>query len=162
MNALLKSFEKVNSFYLKYKKIFVVSSLLIVFLIALVLRMAFVFKMEQPQLKNDAYNYDVMTKNFLDKGYWGYTDSYSLKRPALKPNAVITPGYPMFLAAIYSVTGYKDVSPLQAVRTIQAILGALTYLRLFFRVNRVSNRLKPQECPGLFSLPGGDSLPYTL
>lgn len=140
MNVLSRGFEKIKLFYLKYKKIIVVSSLLMVFLIALALRLAFMFKMEHPELKNDAYNYDVMAKNFLDNGYWGYTDSYSHKRPALKPNAVITPGYPMFLAAIYSVTGYKDGSPLRTVRTIQAILGALTCLIVYLLGKKVGNR----------------------
>jgi 4-amino-4-deoxy-L-arabinose transferase-like glycosyltransferase len=140
MSALSESFEKVKSFYLKYKKVFVISSVLMVFIIALALRMAFMFKMEHPELKNDAYNYDVMAKNFLDNGYWGYTDSYSHKRAALKPNAVITPGYPMFLAAIYSVTGYKDGSPLQTVRTIQAIIGALTCLIVYLLGKKVGNR----------------------
>lgn len=140
MNVLFKKIKELTPFYLKHKSIFLASSLFIVFLIALMLRLAFVFKMEHQQLKSDAYNYDVMAKNFLDNGYWGYTDSYSHKRAALKPNAVITPGYPMFLSAIYSITGYKDGSPLQTVRTIQAILGAFSCLLVFFLGKRVKNR----------------------
>jgi len=109
-------------------------------LAALFLRLYYVFNVNHPPLKNDAYNYDVMVRNFLDNGYLGYTDSYSLHRPALVPNATVTPGYPLFLSAVYYFFGYKDGSPLEVVRAVQAIFGALTCLLMYLLGKRIKNR----------------------
>lgn len=92
-----------------------------IFALALYLRLYFVNNIAHLPLKDysaDAYNYDVMVRQFLDKGFLGYLST--------KPNAYITPGYPLFLAAIYKVVGYQPESPLQAVRLVQAIIAALT------------------------------------
>ncbi len=131
---------KASSIYEKRKRSIFIVCLSGILLTALFLRLHFALNMNHPPLKNDAYNYDVMAKNFLDKGYLGYTDSYSLHRPALIPNAVITPGYPLFLSAVYAVFGYKDGSPLVAVRIIQAIIGSLSCFLIYLIGVRIKNR----------------------
>ncbi len=91
-----------------------------IFGLALYLRLFFVNNIDHLPLKDysaDAYNYDVMVRQFLNKGFLGYLST--------KPNAYITPGYPLFLAAIYKIVGYQPESPLQAVRVIQAVIAAL-------------------------------------
>jgi 4-amino-4-deoxy-L-arabinose transferase-like glycosyltransferase len=131
---------KLNSMYIKRSRLIVVSCLIAIIFAALFLRLYFALNMNHPPLKNDAYNYDVMAKNLLDKGYLGYTDSYSNHRAALAPNAVITPGYPLFLSALYYIWGYKSGSPLYVVRILQAILGALTCLLIYLLGKRIKNR----------------------
>ncbi|MDP4180104.1 MAG: glycosyltransferase family 39 protein [Bacillota bacterium] len=152
MKFIKNTINKANSIYIKNKKLIITLSLAAVFLVALYLRLDFVLNMNHPPLKNDAYNYDVMAKNFLDNGYIGYTDSYSLHRPALKPNAVITPGYPLFLSAIYTIFGYKNGSPLMAVRIIQAFLGALTCILIYLLGKRVKNRKAGLISAALYAL----------
>lgn len=44
-----------------------------------------------------------MARQFLDKGFLGYMSS--------RPNAYITPGYPLFLALIYKLYGYAQGVP---------------------------------------------------
>lgn len=91
-----------------------------IFTLALYLRVYFVNHIDHLPLKDysaDAYNYDVMVRQFLDQGFLGYLST--------TPNAYITPGYPLFLAAIYKIVGYQPDSPLHAVRLIQAIIAAL-------------------------------------
>ncbi|KNY27376.1 ArnT family glycosyltransferase [Pseudobacteroides cellulosolvens] len=141
MNYITRITDKAKNLYIKRTRLIIASCLLVIFLAALFFRLYYVFTINHPPLKNDSYNYDVMARNFLDNGYLGYTDSYSLHRPALVPNATITPGYPLFLSAIYYIWGYKSGSPLDAVRIVQAILGALTCLLMYLLGKRIKNRI---------------------
>lgn len=140
MNYINRIIDKAKNIYIKRTRLIIVSCLLGIFFAALFFRLYYVLTVNHPPLKNDAYNYDVMARNFLDNGYLGYTDSYSLHRAALKPNATITPGYPLFLSVVYYICGYKSGSPLDAVRVIQAILGALTCLLMYLLGKRVKSR----------------------
>lgn len=84
-------------------------------LFALLFRLLLLVKMQTPELGGDAYNYVVMVKQLLGRGVYGYMSTES--------NAYVTPGYPLFLAAIYSLGGGES-----AVRVIQAVLGAATII----------------------------------
>lgn len=87
----------------------------LIFVIALLLRLKMLSAIVH-SFSHDAINYDEMTRQFLDTGVLGYMSQ--------KPNAYVTPGYPLFLALIYKVFGYSAGSPFMQVRIIQAILGA--------------------------------------
>ncbi|MGE5654422.1 MAG: glycosyltransferase family 39 protein [Bacillota bacterium] len=105
-----------------------------IFALALYLRLFFVNNINHLPLKDysaDAFNYDVMVRQFLDKGFLGYLSA--------KPNAYITPGYPLFLAAIYKAVGYQPESPLQTVRLIQAIIAAVTVPLMYLVGKAVKN-----------------------
>lgn len=119
---------------LSLKQLFILEALgiALLFLIALLIRFKFVFGLNHPDLVTDAFNYDVMTRQFLDKGFLGYMSD--------KPNAYITPGYPFFLAAIYWIFGYKTASPLLQVRIIQSIFGALTCIVVYFLGRKLKNK----------------------
>ncbi|AOQ25197.1 hypothetical protein MTAT_00050 [Moorella thermoacetica] len=109
-------------------------ALVLIVTLALYLRLKFVFTIDHPPLKgfsSDAVNYDLMARQFLDKGFLGYMSS--------RPNAYITPGYPLFLALIYKLYGYAQGSPLQAVRVVQACLGTLTVVLLYLAGREVKN-----------------------
>ncbi|MCX7711727.1 MAG: glycosyltransferase family 39 protein [Clostridia bacterium] len=121
-----------NKLSLKHLVFLEIILVLILFSIAVLIRLKYVLTMNHPPLVTDAYNYDVMTKQFLEKGFLGYLSN--------KPNAYITPGYPLFLAAIYSFFGYQSGSPLLQVRIIQAILGSLTCIIVYFMGKRLKNK----------------------
>lgn len=89
-------------------------SIALIFLLAFFARLFFVFALEQPQVANDAVIYHTLGKNIAEgRGYvneWG------------APSASREPGYPLFVAAVYSIFGTDS----QAVRIAQALLGALS------------------------------------
>lgn len=116
------------------KQLFLIEaiSISILVIVALLLRLKFVFGMNHSPLVTDALNYDVMTRQFLDKGFLGYI--------ADKPNAYITPGYPFFLSLIYLIFGYKAGSPITQVRVVQSLFGALTCLVVYFIGKKAKNK----------------------
>lgn len=71
----------------------------------------------------DEINYDKMARQFLDKGFLGYLSD--------KPNAAVTPGYPLFLSSVYKTFGYKEGSPFTAVRIIQALFGTASIFLIY-------------------------------
>lgn len=109
-----------------------VISISLIILVALLFRLKFVFGMEHSSLVTDAYNYDIMTRQFLDKGFLGYMSD--------KPGAYITPGYPFFLSLIYLIFGYKTGSPIMQVRVVQSLFGAFTCLIVYFIGKKAKNK----------------------
>ncbi|NLD46191.1 MAG: glycosyltransferase family 39 protein [Clostridiaceae bacterium] len=97
--------------------------LALIVMFSFVIRLYYLLTVKPPELTGDAYNYDVMVKQFLDNGFLGY-DYFHNKSG--EPNALITPGYPLFLSSIYIIFGYKSHSPLFEVRLIQIVLASLT------------------------------------
>ena len=74
----------------------------------------------------DGKYYEIMVKQWLTKGVYAYKSE--------KPNAVVTPGYPVVLAAVYKATGYTDrpAGPYALIYGLQLLFAAgsivLTYL----------------------------------
>ena len=81
-----------------------------------------------PDLSHDARNYDAMVRQLLGQGFYGYMSD--------KPNAYVSPGYPMFLTVLYALLGWEGRSPLDAVRWVQVLLGALTVGLVFLVARR--------------------------
>lgn len=88
-------------------------NILIVFLLALLIRIIFIFVVEHAPLENDAKEYDMLGFN-LSSGK-GYVNSEGM------PTAFRPPGYPIFLGSIYYIFGHN----LLYVRIAQALLSAL-------------------------------------
>jgi 4-amino-4-deoxy-L-arabinose transferase-like glycosyltransferase len=102
---------------------------------ALLARILYIYNTETLKLSHDEIGYHQMTGQFLDKGFLGYYDD--------KPTAFVTPGYPLFLAAIYSAVkaaAGAEADPLPAVRVIQALLSVVT-VYLAFAIGRSTGRL---------------------
>ncbi|TLM99494.1 glycosyltransferase family 39 protein [bacterium] len=111
------------------------AALAIILLAALVARLVYLYNTEPLKLSHDETGYHQMTEQFLDKGFLGYY--------ADKPTAFVTPGYPLFLAAIYSVVKAlwgAAADPLPAVYLIQVLLSTGT-VYLAFAVGRSTGRL---------------------
>jgi len=94
-------------------------------LLALLFRLYLLGKMTTPPLNGDARNYVVMVEQLLETGVYGYMST--------EPNAYVTPGYPLFLAAIFGLGGGEA-----AVRLIQAVLGAATLIPLALLAREVA------------------------
>lgn len=72
----------------------------------------------------DEANYESMVKNWLHTGVYGY---YSPQTG--RPDATVTPGYPVFLAPFYAVSGAAGQSsggPYAAIFFVQILLGMAT------------------------------------
>src|SRR3990167_9394356 len=88
---------------------------LMIFTFAIILRLAYVLAYPQMPLLNDPAGYD--------KTGWGLVNGKGFPVFMLDNEAIISrpPGYPLFLAAIYWISGHN----LMAVRIVQAIVDAL-------------------------------------
>ncbi|MDP4093322.1 MAG: glycosyltransferase family 39 protein [Bacillota bacterium] len=106
--------------------------LLFIILFALLLRLLFTFGIPNNVMSPDEKNYDAMTRQLLDTGVFGYM--------SVKPNAYVTPGYPLFLAAVYAVFGYNPTSPLMQVKIIQSVISAVTCLIVYLIGKKVRNK----------------------
>lgn len=106
-------------------------ALCIILIFSFLIRLYYLFNIPHPPLIADAHHYDVMAKQFLKKGFLGYSNTV--------PDAYITPGYPVFLAIIYKLFGYSQGSPLMQVRIIQIILSTFTTLLLYLLAQKISN-----------------------
>jgi len=96
-----------------------------IFIFALFLRLYAVFNYEAADrpLVSDAKAYDVLAVNFMSgEGFSMHTEGVRI------PTSKRGPVYPLFLAGIYFVFGHTY----DAVRVIQALLGALLCVIIFF------------------------------
>ncbi len=91
------------------------SLILAILLITLAARLYYVYTSPELQLSHDEIGYHEMTLQFLDKGFLGYYSD--------RPSAFVTPGYPLFLAAVYLAAQAVNSDPLTMVRTIQVIIS---------------------------------------
>jgi 4-amino-4-deoxy-L-arabinose transferase-like glycosyltransferase len=72
----------------------------------------------------DGARYEVMAKQLLTTHVYGYRST--------KPNAYVTPGYPLFLAAVYGVSGHSvDGRPRSLLVGLQVLFACLTILGVF-------------------------------
>ena len=86
------------------------AAVILILLFYLSIQLYYAFSIPHPPLVYDAHNYDVMARQFLEKGFLGYAST--------RPNAFTTPGYPLFLAMLYKIFGYSQGSPLMEVRLL--------------------------------------------
>jgi len=93
----------------------------LILLIALITRLYYIYTSPELKLTHDELGYHEMTLRFFAKGFMGYY--------AVAPTAFVTPGYPVFLIAVYFVAGLIKTDPLTTVRTVQVILSVAS---LFF------------------------------
>jgi hypothetical protein len=105
MKALLDLLRKNKLFFL------------LVTLAALALRLFFVLRF--PHIEGDAFIYGDIAKNWLNHGIYG------LATPSVQPTLIRLPGYPAFLALMFSIFGQEHY---RAVMTVQAFIDTNTCL----------------------------------
>jgi 4-amino-4-deoxy-L-arabinose transferase-like glycosyltransferase len=87
----------------------------------------------------DEANYESMVKNWLSTGVYGY---YSPRTG--KPDATVTPGYPVFLAPFYAASGAAGQSsggPYAAIFAVQVLLGMATVWGVWRLASGIAGRL---------------------
>lgn len=87
-------------------------------LAALALRLFFVFRF--PHVAGDTFVYGDIAKNWFNHGIYGLTDG-----PDIRPTLIRLPGYPAFLALIFSIFGQEHY---HAVMVAQALIDTNTCL----------------------------------
>lgn len=111
------------------------AALVLILLAALAGRLIYLYYTGPLKLSHDETGYHQMTVQFLAKGFLGYY--------ADRPTAFVTPGYPLFLAAIYGVVKAvrgAGADPLPVVRTVQALLSVGT-VYLAYCLGRSTGRI---------------------
>lgn len=104
-----------------------IRSLCLIFILALVVRLAFVLFFP-PLYALDTGSYEIVAQSLL-KG-----DGFS--SPPGVPDATRAPIYPLFLAGIYFLFGQNHM----AIKLVQAILGAISCLIIYFIAKEIFNR----------------------
>ncbi|HLK54120.1 MAG TPA: glycosyltransferase family 39 protein, partial [Candidatus Angelobacter sp.] len=84
----------------------------------LALRLIFVFRF--PHIAGDTLVYGDIAKNWLDHGIFGLTDN-----GLIRPTLIRLPGYPAFLAAVFTIFGHEHYT---AVMVVQALIDTNTCL----------------------------------
>lgn len=85
---------------------------------ALALRLLFVFRF--PHLSGDTFIYGDIAKNWLNHHFYGVSDG-----PLVRPTLIRLPGYPAFLAGVFSLFGQEHYT---AVMVVQALIDTNTCL----------------------------------
>ena len=103
-------------------------TLIVIFILGLLLRILFVFTLEDKIYWDDGFDYDGLATRLIEgKGYVNDDGEITAFR---------APGYPYFLAAIYSVFGHQFL----AVRIVQCLLDAVSIVVIFFIAQLIFNR----------------------
>jgi len=131
----------MNQFFINLKKnrhIIVYIMLIITIFVGLHYRLFFAYNVNFTNLHqgtefgHDEFNYQEMAANIVNKHIYGYMSDGT-------PNAYVTPGYPLFLAMIYSIFGIGPKSVLY-IKIIQAILSTISIFLVFLIGKRISNK----------------------
>ncbi|MFD3257824.1 ArnT family glycosyltransferase [Paenibacillus lentus] len=106
---------------------------LIVLIIALAayLRIDFLVSVNH-KVSHDSVHYDEMVRQLLEKGIYAYKDT--------EPNAQVTPGYPLFMAAIYKLVDYQHNDPFPVIRYTQVAMSLITLWLLYAIAKRLGGR----------------------
>ncbi len=104
----------------------------LILLLALGLRLVvFSKQMNNMSVSYDPRNYWIMSHQIVDDGVYGY----AYDTPSGESNARVTPGYPLFLAAVYKIIGDKYLQ-ITAVRLLQIIMSTLSVVLGFLFVKK--------------------------
>lgn len=87
----------------------------LIMLLALLTRLYYIYAYPSVRLSHDEIGYHRMAMQFLHKGFLGYYSE--------KPDAFVTPGYPLFLAAVYWMAAFFNAPPLITIRVVQVIIS---------------------------------------
>lgn len=107
--------------------------IVLIFVSGLMFRMHAVNTIEY-KMEYDTLNYHMTAKNLIENGIFGYEKNGTF---AKEPNAYITPGYPLFLAGVYSAFGESEAEDIYAAKVVQAVLSAATIIFVYFIAKRL-------------------------
>lgn len=108
--------------------------LLLLMATALYIRLHYVLQAEYPPLEWDQLEYMKTAIQLLEKakGIFAFRDT--------EPNSLVTPGFPLLLAAVFSLTGHEQLEPaLMVVRIMNCFISLGAILFLFLIGKRLFN-----------------------
>lgn len=97
-------------------------SIVLIFLLAGWLRADFLTSVTH-KVSHDTVYYDEMVHRLLDKGIYAYKEEDS--------NARVTPGYPLFMTAMYVVADQINVEPFPLIRWVQVLVSLATLVLIY-------------------------------
>ncbi|WP_054958544.1 ArnT family glycosyltransferase [Paenibacillus dakarensis] len=109
-----------------FKKPLIITMVILIFALAAFYRLDFVASVKH-KVSHDTVNYDIMVRQLLEDGIYAYKDT--------EPNARVTPGYPLFMAAVYKMVDYQNNDPFPYIRYIQVGISMIT-LWLIYSIAR--------------------------
>lgn len=102
--------------------------------VVVVARIVLAFVTPAPELVEDAAGYHLAAQRLVQQGYYAYVHpEVPVRNPA--PNALVLPGYTVFLAALYKLFG-SDPQPLVSI--VQALVSGLTMWGVFLLTRRMA------------------------
>jgi 4-amino-4-deoxy-L-arabinose transferase-like glycosyltransferase len=102
--------------------------LILIFILGIYLRVDFVTSVSHKQ-SHDTINYDKMVRQLLEDGVYAYKETTS--------NARVTPGYPLFMAAVYLISDYKHHDPFPNIRYLQVLASVVTLFLVYLIARRL-------------------------
>ncbi|CAH1193491.1 hypothetical protein PAECIP111893_00476 [Paenibacillus plantiphilus] len=105
-----------------------VALLFVVVVLAAWLRVDFVASVDH-RVSHDTVHYDIMVRQLLEEGIYAYKDT--------KPNAQVTPGYPLFMAAVYKLVDYREHDPFPYIRYAQVLMGTAMVVIVYLIARRL-------------------------
>ncbi len=97
-------------------------AIVLIFLLAGWLRADFLTSVTH-KVSHDTVYYDEMVHRLLDKGIYAYKEEVS--------NARVTPGYPLFMTAMYVVADQINVEPFPLIRWVQVLVSLATLVLIY-------------------------------
>jgi hypothetical protein len=97
-------------------------AIVLIFLLAGWLRADFLTSVTH-KVSHDTVYYDEMVHRLLDKGIYAYKEEV--------PNARVTPGYPLFMTAMYVVADQINVEPFPLIRWVQVLVSLATLVLIY-------------------------------
>ncbi|GIP57028.1 glycosyltransferase family 39 protein [Paenibacillus sp. FSL W8-0186] len=104
---------------------------ILIFALAAFLRIDFLTSVHH-KVSHDSIYYDEMVRQLLETGVYAYKDT--------EPNAQVTPGYPLFMAAVYKLADYERQDPFPAIRYTQVVMSLLTLWLIYAIAKRLGGR----------------------
>lgn len=110
---------------------FAIILIIFIFTLAAFLRVDFLVSVNH-KVSHDSIYYDEMVRQLLETGIYAYKN--------IEPNAQVTPGYPLFMAAIYKLADYQHHDPFPMIRYAQVVMSLLTLWLLYAIAKRLGGR----------------------
>jgi len=102
-------------------------ALIIIFVLAAYLRFDFLASASHHN-SHDTVNYDIMVRQWLEEGVYAYKSE--------EPNAQVSPGFPLLMAAAYIVGDATGFDPFTLIRYLQACFSLVTLWLIYLIARR--------------------------
>ncbi|MDB4866118.1 MAG: hypothetical protein JWR03_451 [Cohnella sp.] len=103
------------------------AALAAIFVLAAFLRIDFITSV-QHTIPHDTFYYDKLVRQWIETGIYAYKDT--------KPNAVVTPGFPLIMRAVYQLVDYRLHDPYPYLRFLNVLMSLVNLLLLFVIARR--------------------------